>query len=76
MATIINVRGTNGSGKSTLVRSLMDNLGVVSPIVGVGPQSKRVWAYLLHNHVFVCGRYETACGGADTIGVSPNLVQH
>jgi ABC-type dipeptide/oligopeptide/nickel transport system ATPase component len=66
MSTILNIRGTSGSGKSTVVRQLMDHFDVESEIAR--PSTQRVWAYLLRNGMYVLGRYETTCGGADTVG--------
>jgi hypothetical protein len=65
MSTILNIRGTSGSGKSAVVRQLMDHFGVQAEIAK--PSTQRVWAYVLRNGMHVLGRYETACGGADTV---------
>lgn len=64
---VVNVRGPNGSGKSTAVRNLMKKLGVAKVLRdGKG----KPWAYRLKakKRVYILGRYETACGGCDTIG--------
>lgn len=70
---IVNIRGTNGSGKSTIVRTLMEGRNPI-PFVADGPGKRQVLGYSVrnpnpecHTPVAVVGRYETACGGCDTI---------
>lgn len=65
MSTILNIRGTNGSGKSTVIRELMEHFGVEADVAK--PGTEKVWAYQLRNGMYILGRYETACGGADTV---------
>jgi len=65
VSTILNIRGTNGSGKSTVVRQLMSHFGLEAEVAK--PGTNLVWAYQLRNGMYVLGRYETACGGADTV---------
>lgn len=73
MSTILNIRGTNGSGKSSVVRQLMEHFGVEADVAK--PGTKRVWAYQLRNRMYVLGRYETACGGADTVSSFAKIKQ-
>ena len=73
---IINIRGTSGTGKSTLVRNLFNaqkTVGVREDYV-LGKRDvlkpttkKKVVGYQLANGTHVVGRYETKCGGCDTI---------
>lgn len=66
MYRVINIRGCNGSGKSTAVVRLMKRLGVKKKL---RDSAGKVWAYKLRSEppTYVLGRYETACGGCDTI---------
>ena len=73
---IINIRGTSGTGKSTLVTRLMKQHEVVDTLEAyvlgkrdlVGPRTKmKTVGYTLNNGVHIVGRYETKCGGCDTI---------
>jgi len=64
---LINIRGTSGSGKSTLVRKVMDKIGVRAPYQSPGKRKPLIKGYALNGGIAVVGRYETACGGCDTI---------
>lgn len=71
---IINIRGTSGSGKSTIVHSyLLENEKYKDPVYGtLGPWKKpKIIGYLVskpgRTPTFVMGRYETACGGCDSL---------
>lgn len=66
MSIVINIRGCNGSGKSTAVARLMKKLGVAKTLKD---KKGKVWAYKLKSKppTYVLGRYETACGGCDTM---------
>ena len=60
---IINIRGTNGSGKTYLVRGLIKRYHG-KPL----PDSKgKPAAYRLDGNIIVIGKYDVACGGADTL---------
>jgi len=62
---IINISGTSGSGKSTVVRKIMRKFPT-TPIM----QGKKVQDYRVETpwgDLYVIGRYETPCGGCDTI---------
>ncbi len=63
---VLTIQGTNGSGKSTVVRQLMNRVGIKRHLKD---ERGRTWAYRLvtKTPMFVLGRYETACGGCDTI---------
>jgi predicted kinase len=75
---IINIRGTSGSGKSTVVRGLMAKF----PVINKMGDSKKPEGYECLNSIhpdgaftvsserralYVVGRYESVCGGCDTI---------
>ena len=59
----IQIRGTSGSGKTWIIKKLMNEYKFTPVIVNekiFGYKSKQL-------NVFIPGRYETACGGCDTI---------
>lgn len=72
--TIVNIRGTSGSGKSTLVKRLLNEFPH-EPIIGqMGLMKKpKIIGYLIKGFendepdIFILGRYETKCGGCDSI---------
>ena len=67
--TVINIRGTSGSGKSTLIRQYLAAHGNgVKVTVPNGKKSLTI-GYATEDRppTFVVGRYETDCGGCDTI---------
>tara|TARA_R110000803_G_scaffold210228_1_gene281507 strand:+ start:1412 stop:1999 length:588 start_codon:yes stop_codon:yes gene_type:complete len=73
---IINIRGTSGTGKSTLVAKLMANYPIISTdleyVLGkrdviTERSKKKTVGYTLEKGIHVVGRYETKCGGCDTI---------
>lgn len=74
---IVSIRGTNGSGKSTLVRSYMSKLTDVEPVTEIG--TTKIIGYQGYNKmrhtVSIVGRYETDCGGCDTIKTQDLVVQ-
>lgn len=74
---IVSIRGTNGSGKSTLVRSYMHKLQVVEPVTELG--GNKIIGYQgtnrVGNTVGIVGRYETDCGGCDTIKTQDLVIQ-
>ena len=81
---IINIRGTSGTGKSTLVTNLMDKYETVGTkqdyVLGkrdtIGPRTKmKTVGYTLENKVHIVGRYETKCGGCDTIKTQDQVFQ-
>jgi hypothetical protein len=65
MNTVLNLRGSNGSGKSSAVRSFIQYVGVAETLNH--PRTRKTCGYRLNSGVVVIGRYETACGGCDTI---------
>jgi len=78
MSTVFNIRSTNGGGKSTAVRTLMGQFGFEPIMV---PTTGKAIAYALKSvpDTYILGRYETACGGADTISsftVLRGLIAH
>ena len=69
MFTVIKLGGCNGSGKTTLARAVMDLAGV-QPCTVLLPSGKWTKVYLAKyegHHLVVLGKYDTACGGMDTI---------
>lgn len=71
--TIVNIRGTSGSGKSTLVHRLLKEFPSV-PVEGTFSDWKKpkIVAYrtqvsVYKKPVFSIGRYETQCGGCDSM---------
>jgi hypothetical protein len=64
---IVSIRGTNGSGKSTLVRQYMSKLVGVEPTTELGKIIGYSGRNRTGNTVGIVGRYETDCGGCDTI---------
>jgi hypothetical protein len=65
MNTVINLRGTNCSGKSSAIRSIMEEVGIAHELKH--PVPGKACGYRLNSGLMVIGRYETACGGCDTI---------
>lgn len=72
--TIINIRGTSGSGKSTLVHRLLNESVFADPILDqLGDWKKpKIVAYAsidpkYNRTTYVIGRYETQCGGCDSM---------
>lgn len=68
--SIINIRGTSGSGKSTLVKRFLDEYPWEPIITTLGPWKKpKTVAYRVFTSpvTFVIGRYDTACGGCDSM---------
>ena len=70
MGRIVNIRGTSGSGKSTIARTFLSHL----PHVPVKDAAGKVKGYKvdasaagLNQPLFIVGRYESACGGGDTL---------
>jgi hypothetical protein len=74
---IVNIRGTSGSGKTFTANGVKTRLGVKEPLL-----VKEFWehqpvgahlGYLLNQDVALVGKYETACGGCDTIKTSDDV---
>jgi thymidylate kinase len=72
---IVSIRGTNGSGKSTLVRSYMKKLVGVEPTTELGKIIGYQGRNRTGNLVSIVGRYETDCGGCDTIKTQDLVIQ-
>lgn len=74
---IVSIRGTNGSGKSTLVRNYMSKLVGIEPVTEIG--TSKIIGYQGRNRtgntVGIVGRYETDCGGCDTIKTQDLVVR-
>lgn len=69
--TIVNIRGTSGSGKSTLVHRMLKDFSH-SELYGKfdGWKNSRVISHVIETplvRTFVIGRYETQCGGCDSL---------
>ena len=60
---VVNIRGSGGAGKSHLMRQFM-KAKHAKPITN---DEDKIIGYLLDGNIRVVGRYETACGGCDTI---------
>lgn len=60
---LINLRGTNGSGKSTAVVDLMNTFSRDKFLL----HDTVVYKVKATRPLYVLGKYETACGGCDTI---------
>lgn len=64
---IINIRGTSGSGKSTVAFTMLDKF----PFEKITNKEGKVMGYKvdagLNKPVYLVGKYETKCGGCDTI---------
>jgi hypothetical protein len=65
MSTIINLRGTNASGKSTAVRAVMEYYGVAEE--HTYEDGGKVIGYKLNNGLNIVGRYQSDCGGCDSL---------
>lgn len=71
MFTVIKLGGVNGSGKTSVARSVMDEMDNLQECGVLLPSDKRTKVYLGRVDgypVVVLGKYDTACGGMDTIG--------
>ena len=68
---IVNIRGTSGSGKTTVVTRLLEEWKLLG--VPLGPAETRVIQGKerrighLAGSLFIVGRYDTTCGGCDTM---------
>lgn len=71
MSTAVNIRGTSGSGKTTVVTRLIDHLekngySRSTPLEeSIGGKTRKVGLWV--GPVFLAGRYDTTCGGCDTM---------
>lgn len=68
--SIIKLGGCNGSGKTTVARALMKHVGGMREepyMLTSGKKTKLYRACYSNIELFVLGKYETACGGMDTI---------
>lgn len=70
---IVNVRGTSGAGKSTIVYKIINQFAAV-PITAnqnAPEKPKDIFGYKMilpsGQHLYVPGKYLTACGGCDTV---------
>jgi thymidylate kinase len=68
--TVIKLGGCNGSGKTSVARALMKHVGGVKEepyTLASGKQSKIYRARYSNVSLVILGKYESACGGMDTI---------
>ena len=81
---IINIRGTSGTGKSTLVETLMKKYPPKSTKEDFVLKKREAWdpskkkkivGYTLKTDIHVVGRYETKCGGCDTIKTQDQVME-
>lgn len=70
---IIKLHGTSGSGKSTVARQLME-WGQKWTICDPKIEAYRVDIEGLRHSIYVLGRYETACGGMDTLHADQQML--
>lgn len=71
---LINVRGTSGTGKSWVMYQLMERYNAEPITDETLPSRSKTSGYTMADgNVAIIGRYESACGGCDTIK-SPALV--
>jgi len=75
MSLIVNVRATSGGGKTFLVRQIMKHYGILAPIPPIPTPGIKTWGYLLMGGIYVLGRYDAVCGGADTVGSFGEIVR-
>lgn len=62
---IIQIRGTSGSGKTTVMREIMKRFSDWESEYVVGRRKPETYK---HRNIYVCGHYESTCGGCDNIG--------
>lgn len=67
--TIINIRGTSGSGKTTVVKRVFAHLDSPVYVTREGGGRNRV-AGVICGRLFAVGKYDQACGGADSLSWS------
>lgn len=67
---VVNLRGSGGSGKSYVARALIEQLHG-QPIKN---QEGKTEGYKLDHNIYVVGRYETPCGGCDTIKTREEVI--
>jgi hypothetical protein len=67
--TVVLIRGTGGSGKTFIAERVIDALGGLdaSQRVALGPRGKTGGYIWFDKNVMVLGRYESQCGGCDTL---------
>jgi shikimate kinase len=64
---VVLLKGTSGSGKTYIAEQVLDRLGSSRETFPLGPKGK-VGGYLWPSvKVAVLGRYESACGGCDSM---------
>ncbi len=73
---IIQIRGTSGSGKTTVMREVMDLMGDWNAKIVEGRKKPLYYRSCSDwPDTVVLGHYEeSACGGCDTIGSAPKVV--
>ena len=73
---LISLRGTSGSGKSTVVFTLMKNY-FTEKIMGEDGKLEgyRIHVPSLEKPVYAVGRYETPCGGCDSVPTQAEIVR-
>lgn len=70
MFTVIKLGGVNGSGKTTVARAVMERLDNIQMQRVLLPSNKWTTVYFGRYEgtlVTILGKYDTACGGMDTI---------
>lgn len=69
---IIQIRGTSGSGKTWVIKNILDKYEF-KPIVN--SKSEIQGYYSKEVNLFIVGKYETACGGCDSIKTQDEIVR-
>lgn len=70
MTVVVKLGGVNGSGKTSVARALMEHVGGAKKGALIMPDGRSLPYYSApysNAEVYVLGKYETACGGMDTI---------
>lgn len=66
---VIQIRGTSGSGKTYIIYRLMSKYKFKS----INQGSSIVGYYCKELNLFIVGKYETACGGCDSINTQDEI---
>lgn len=71
----VHLRGTSGSGKTTVARTLMNNYPHETMFSKGKPAGVRIEVPGWNWPVFLLGKYDTVCGGMDTIPTQAECVE-
>lgn len=77
MGTVIQIRGTSGSGKTWVMRGVMKELARLlierTSVYTEGRKKPEYYKYGCGH--YVCGHYESTCGGCDNIGSAAKVYE-